>query len=67
MNAAMIFQGAELIATLVPLSLDVALKIKLLLEQDKDLRVDVRAISEKTIEVNDDTLKVIDDILASES
>lgn len=67
MNAAMIFQGAELIATLVPLSLDVALKIKLLLEQDKDIRVDVRAISEKTIEVNDDTLKVIDDILASES
>lgn len=60
MNAVMIYQGAQLIGTLVPLAIDAALKIKLLLEQGNDYRVEIREMAEEAVAVNDETLLLIE-------
>jgi hypothetical protein len=60
MNAVMIYQGAQLIGTLVPLAIDAALKIKLLLEQGNDYRVEIREMAQEAVAVNDETLLLIE-------
>lgn len=46
----------QLVGTLGPIGLDLALKIKQLFEQNKVGSVDIKAIGDETIKINDDTI-----------
>jgi hypothetical protein len=55
-----ILMGAQVAATLTPVAIDVALKIKQLLEKDPSIQVDLQAIQAETIRVTEETMDEVE-------
>lgn len=68
MNAvAIINLAGVLVGTLGPVAIDMALKIKGLIEQANLGTVDVKAVGEAAVKADDDTMKLVNDWLTAQS
>lgn len=66
MNVALLLQIGQLIASLGPLSLELALKIKgLLAPLGPDIQVNIKELADEAIAADEDTIKRVNDFLAA--
>jgi len=66
MNVALILQIGQMISTLGPIALEMALKIqKLLAPLGPDIQINIKALADDTIAADEDTVKRVNAFLAS--
>jgi hypothetical protein len=65
MNVALILQIGQLVATLGPIALDMALKIQhLLAPLGPDIQINIKALADDAIAADEDTVKRVNEFLS---
>ena len=66
MNVALILQIGQIVSTLGPIALEMALKVqKLLAPLGPDIQINIKALANDTVTADEDTVKRVTDFLAS--
>ena len=65
MNVALILQIGQIVSTLGPIALEMALKVqKLLAPLGPDIQINIKALADDTVTADEDTVKRVNEFLA---